>query len=170
MTCDRVQAELSRVMDEREALGSETAAHLLACDECGDFRVASIEMSRRYAQEVRAGIDRLRRLEGAVPSRKPGPPLRWLVSLAAAALLCWLGMGKSRVEPPAPQAPVVALAGSAPVPPATRGHLFGDRLPFDEAASFILDFQPRLPVRLDQEFLPAAPEPVEINLPRSLRF
>jgi hypothetical protein len=171
MTCDRVQAELSKAMDEQGTLCSETTAHLLTCGECGDFRASSTEISQEYATEVRAGIDRLRRLEGAVPPKKRRRLIRVLAPLAAAALLCWLGMGKSQGDPPSSPAPSVALMKAAPVRPALRVRLFEARSPFDDEVTFVLDLRPKLPLRLDQEFLPDRSDLSEIiSLPRSLRF
>jgi len=170
MTCDRVQAELSRAMDEPRTLGSEAAAHVRTCDECGDFHATSIDLSRRYAREVRSGIDRLRRLEGGIPPRKPLRPARLLLPLAAAALLFGLGLSLSRGAAPLPPAPRVALTKISSLKPAPRARLLEDRSPFEEEVSLLFDLQPKLPLRLDQEFLPDLSERAEISLPRSLRF
>jgi hypothetical protein len=79
-------------------------------------------------------------------------------------------MGKSKVEPPASPAPAVALTRTSPVQPPSRVRLFEDRTPFDEEVSFVLDLEPKLPRRLDQEYLAEPSDRSEISLPRSLRF
>ncbi len=153
MTCERVQVELSRAMDEDVELSSGSQRHLAVCAECAEFRESSIEIARRYGMQVRAGIDRLRGL----PSPRPRFSARkkWLAPLAAALLLCWWSAGP--VQTP-PRAVVVAS------PAHSRSW------PLDEAELSFISIRDVLPVQLHDEF-PLEPSSVsEISLPRDLRF
>ena len=150
MMCDRVQAELSRGMDEDLELSSDSSRHVATCVECAEFRETSIEIERRYANQVRAGIDRLRPMEKPRARRTP-----WLVPLAAALLLCWWS---AEPKPSIPQAVAVA--------PAAHVRIW----PIDEAGLTFISIRDVLPVRLHQEFLPEAQSVSEITLPRDLRF
>lgn len=153
MICDRVQSELSRTMDEPHGLSPQSARHLSICSECAEFEETAADVERRYRVRVRAGIDRLRRLEA--PRRFPKrAPAGGLLSFAAALLLCWWS-----AEPTAP--PVLVRVD----PPAAAAPL---RIwPVDEEDLSFISVRDFLPVRLDDEFWPAEPE---IVLPRSLRF
>jgi hypothetical protein len=153
MMCDRVQAELSRGMDEDVGLSSDSSRHLAICAECAGFRETSIEIAQQYGTQVRAGIDRLRGLES--PRPRAAARKAWLIPLAAAVLLCWW---IAEPAPSAPPAPVVA-------PPA-QVRIW----PIDEEGLTFISIRDVLPVRLHQEFLPDAPSPTEISLPRNLRF
>lgn len=149
MRCDRVQADVSRSMDEAFVLPPESGRHLSTCAQCAEFREKAADVGRRYRRVVRAGIDRLRPQQRFPVRRK----LSWLIPLAAALLVCW------GVPAPAPQPPAVAQARPLPAPPVRIW-------PVDEEVSFI-SVPDLLPVRLGDEFWPAE---TEIDLPRSLRF
>ena len=153
MTCDRVQSELSRAMDEDVELSSASRRHLAVCEECAEFQESSIGIGRRYGMQVRAGIDRLRGL----PS--PGPrfsaPKRWLMPLAAALLLCWWS-----AQPV--QTPPRAAVASSPAPSRSW--------PLDEAELSFISIRDVLPVQLHDEFHLEPPSALEISLPRDLRF
>ena len=153
MMCERVQAELSRGMDEDVELSSDSSRHLAICTECAEFRETSIEITRTYGTHVRAGIERLRGLDS--PRPRPAARKTWLVPLAAAVLLCWWSAGP---EPSTTRAVVVAS------PPQAR------IWPVDEAGLSFLCVRDLLPVRLHDEFLPEPPSVSEITLPRDLRF
>lgn len=153
MICDRAQADLSRTMDEDHDLSPEASRHLSVCAECAEFRETAVDVSRRYQIQVRAGIDRLRQLETQRP--RFSPRRKWLIPFAAAVLLCWWG-GEPR--------PPVALVKAAPAPPSPR------IWPVDEAETSFISIRDFLPVRLDDEFLPARASESEITLPRGLRF
>jgi hypothetical protein len=155
MICERVQAELSRAMDEGHVLSPDVARHRSVCAECAEFEELTNEFSRRYRGQVRAGIERLR---GRTPvtHRFPRKGLSWSAPLAAALLIVCLGA-------PGEEAPVLArinpVATSAPIP----------RIwPVDEDLSF-LSVRDLLPVRLEDEFLPPQSF-VEVALPKDLRF
>ena len=152
MTCERIQAELSRGMDEDLELSSESSRHLSICAECAEFREASIAIARHYGIQVRAGIDRLRGLES--PRPRSGSRKGWLVPLAAALLLCWWSMAPKQAAPP-PAAPL----------PAAQVRIW----PVDEEGLTFISVRDVLPVRLHDEFLPE-PAVSEISLPRDLRF
>ena len=153
MTCDRIQAELSRAMDEDVELSSASRRHLALCAECAEFRESSTEIARRYGTQVRAGIDRLRGLPAPRP-RFPAPKT-WLAPLAAALLLCWWS-----AEPDQPPPRPVVAASPAPC----------RNWPLDEAELSFISIRDVLPVRLHDEFPPEPPSVSEISLPRDLRF
>lgn len=154
MICDRVQAEVSRTMDESHVLSPQSARHVSICSECAEFEETATDVARRYRVQVRAGIDRLRRLEA--PRRFPKRATAgWLVPLAAALLLCWWG-----AEPIAPKVLVQAAPAVTSAPPLRIW-------PVDEEDLSFISVRDFLPVRLDDEFWPSEPE---IVLPRSLRF
>jgi hypothetical protein len=162
MICDRVQAELSDTLDEGGALSSRAARHLSGCPDCEAFRAESLGLAERYAKEVRAGIERLRGAEPeAAPRRRPA---LWSAALAAACVLCWWG----RVPTP-PAAPVVP-APAAAATPASRTRLFESPELVDRAEVSFLFEREVLPVRLNQDLLPARSDLSEIRLPPSLRF
>jgi hypothetical protein len=169
MTCDRVQAELSASLDEGGALSPRAARHLSGCEDCEAFRTQTIDLSERYAREVRAGIGRLRGTDPAAPPRGPRRrPGLLSAALAAACLLgCWglvPGSPAPRVAPDVDRTPVPAG------PPASRARLFESPELFDrEEVSFLFERE-ALPVRLDQDLLPVRAELSEIRLPPSLRF
>jgi hypothetical protein len=153
MTCERVQVDLSRAMDEGVELSSGSQRHLAVCAECAEFRETSADIGRRYGLRVRTGIERMRRLEPPRPrlsARKP-----WLAPLAAALLLCWWS-----AEPVGTARPAAPVAVAPPV-----------RIwPVDEAGLSFISVRDVLPLRLHDEFLPEPPAVSEISLPRDLRF
>jgi len=171
MNCRRAQSEFSRSLDEAAPLSSEAEHHLSTCEDCGSFRDATVAVERRYRGQVRAGIDRLRRLDR--PSFRPRPasrPRLWIP--VAAALLIW-GWGwatwKPSVQPSTPQ-PVAVRTEPKPV---RRTMLFEDVGLLDRIGpelSFLQVGEPRLPHRLDQELLSIRMTEPEIALPRNLRF
>jgi hypothetical protein len=135
-------------MDEDRVLSSESARHVSVCADCAEFQETAADVLHGYRHVVRAGIERLRRVEPPrLYSRRAWT--RWLLPLTAALLCCW------GTEPPAPP----ALVQSAPAP--------SPRIwPLDEDLSF-LSIRDPLPVRLDDPYWPAAPE---VELPVHLRF
>lgn len=163
MTCDRVQAALSRALDGgREP--TELADHLAGCPECAEFAEVSADVAARYRTRVRAGVDRLRRATPSKAARRV--PVRRLLPVAAALLLVFLSVPLLRRPwaPPAPAAPAVSAL----------------RVPlYDGPAPEPVDLQvlawmpePPLPRRLDQE-LPGSPGldvDVSVALPPGLRF
>lgn len=162
MTCDRVQADLSRAMDGEIVLPSAVWDHVSECDECQAFQDAAADVGRRYRIQVLAGIDRLRRLEPAtLPSRRASKA-RLLMPVAAAMLLCWWA-----VRPAQPPATVVVAAPQASTLP--RIGFLNDVFAAEEV-SFLHSPAVVLPVRLDLELLPGESTGPEIALPRSLRF
>jgi hypothetical protein len=161
VSCEHVQAEISRTLDEGGALPPRAIRHLSGCADCEAFRGESAEFAERYAREVRAGIERLRGVEKrAVPQRRP---LLLSAALAAACLLCWWG----RAATP-PSAPVLVTTPSAA--PSSRVRLFESPELLERAEVSFLFEREVLPVRLDQDLLPARSELSEIHLPASLRF
>jgi len=162
MTCDRVQAEISRSHDEDQDLSPEAARHLAGCADCDEFRKDSLEIAALYAGEVRAGIDRLR---GGEPTpRAEVRRLRTLLPAAALLLVCW-GIAAVKTEVP-PARPVASSA--APAPDASRPRVLPSLPDLDDLG--LLVERPPIPLRLDQEFLPTRIDASEISLPRSLRF
>ncbi|HVE42911.1 MAG TPA: hypothetical protein VNM14_23725 [Planctomycetota bacterium] len=163
MSCELVQAEISRTLDEGGALLPRAARHLLECPDCEEFRVGAIRLTERYATEVRAGIDRLRGTGKAAAA--PRRPALLAAAFAAACLLGWWGM----IQTP-PAAPAVVRAPEAAVLPASRVRLFeSPELVDREEVSFLFERE-ALPVRLDQDLLPTRSDLSEIHLPASLRF
>jgi len=161
VSCEQVQAEISRTLDEGRALPPRAIRHLSGCADCEAFRSESAEFAQRYATEVRAGIDRLRGVE-----KTPGPrrrPRLIAAALAAACLLCWWGRGAA--PPPAP-----VLVTTSPAAPASRVRLFESPELLERAEVSFLFEREVLPVRLDQDLLPARSERSESHLPASLRF
>jgi hypothetical protein len=89
------------------------------------------------------------------------------LALAAACLLAWWGTVAVSPAPPALPAVVFAPAAAAP---ASRVRLFESPELLDrEEVSFLFERE-ALPVRLDQDLLPAPPDQAETLLPSSLRF
>jgi hypothetical protein len=160
MTCDRVQAEISRSLDEDHDLSPEAARHLMICGDCDDFRSDSIRIASGYAAEVRAGIDRLRGVESAPPprSRRAG-----LLLAAAAALLLMIASIQSEAPPPRAVSRRPAPEAAGPRPRVL------DSLPDLDELGLLVEREP-IPVRLNQDFLPTRIDVSEISLPRSLRF
>jgi hypothetical protein len=152
-TCDRVQAELSRRMDENHVLSSDSARHRSICAECAEFEETASEVSERYRIQVRAGVERLRGAVAPAP-RLPRKRLPWLIPLAAALLCCLWAPKEEPVR-------VVAIAKAAPAPVPPR------IWPIDEEDLSFLTVRDPLPVRLHDAFWPAEPE---IELPKNLRF
>lgn len=160
MTCDQVQAELSRAIDEGRE-GSAVGGHLSLCPACGEFLALSERLADRYRRQVRRGIDRLGR---SMPVRRPRPsPARLLLPLAAAVLIL---LSVPVHAPPRISAPPARAAGS-------RVPLFDVVAP-DPVDLQILAWSGDLPLprRLDQDLPgPGALEPDPgLSLPAGLRF
>ena len=177
MTCTQARQELSREMDgEVPSSPDGLARHLRDCRDCGDFRSAAAMVAAEYRRRVRSGIELLRRSEGGAPW-EPGPVrrsrLRWrwaAVPLAAAGLLCWFGLDASRPADPIPDKPALA---ARPFPPSPRLRLIDDLFKHEdpeEDGPLVLGQDLFLPLRLEQDLLPARPEEAEVRLPSSLRF
>jgi len=160
MTCDRVQAELSRALDDNRDLAA-FGAHLSVCSDCSDFATASWDLAARYRKQVIQGIDRLRRSPPPPVLRRTSSP--WLRSLAA-ALWVLLSVPLPPHEGPPAGSPAAASA----------------RVPlFDEVRIDLIDLQllawagePPLPRRLDQDLPTAFSFDFEpsVALPSRLRF
>jgi hypothetical protein len=174
VNCDRAQAALSERMDGESLLSPETAEHLSTCAECCEFHSTTVELSLRYEVQVRQGIDRMRQAEGLppwgldAPRRSRGVKARLLIPLAAALLLCWWGMERSKPKTPASPAvsSVALVVVKAPLlsdPALPRLRLFDDLATIDAGEEY-------LPLRLDQDLLPRRLSGSEVTLPSSLRF
>lgn len=178
MTCDRIQRDLSRVMDDELSPQDAAAAldHASTCAECGEFRRGAVEVMGRYRSQVLSGVDRLRKGAAAqVWTSKNSRRRRMvaLVSLAAVAMVCWVG--GTRSTPPTSSLQSVAVAGMPlTVSPKAAFHRFFDTLGEDEddeeSPSLAYGRGLPLPVRLDQDFESSSGVPAVIDLPRSLRF
>ena len=160
MRCDRVQAEVSRALDEDRDLAA-FGAHLSVCSACSDFATVSREVAGRYRKRVIQGIHRLRR--DAPPRVMRRSAASWLLPLAAAVLVFMSMPLRPPEGPPAGSSP----AASARVPL------------FDEVRIDLIDLQvlawagePPLPRRLDQDLPTAFSFEFEpsVALPSSLRF
>jgi hypothetical protein len=160
MSCDRIQFELSRAIDEHRDLAAFDA-HLSVCHDCGDFATVSRDLGERYRRRVTQGIDRLRR--GMPPATQKRRPAGWLLPLAAAFSVLW----SVPLRPPPPLPAIWASPASARVP------LYDD-VRFDpvDLRALAWSGEPPLPGRLDQD-LPSSLSPDAdpgITLPSTLRF
>ncbi|HLY08355.1 MAG TPA: hypothetical protein VKW04_03510 [Planctomycetota bacterium] len=160
MSCDGIQAGVSRAIDESRDL-ADFERHFAVCSECREFAASSLDLAGRYRRQVRRGIDRLR-MATTTPAAGRSPA-RWLIPLAAAALvLCSVPLRR----PPA-ESPGRLPAASARVP------LF-DGVPSDPPDLRLLAWsgEAPLPRRLDQDLPSVVPVDVEpsVELPSSLRF
>jgi len=160
MTCDRVQAGVSRALDEDRDLAA-FGAHLSVCSDCSDFATASMGLGARYRNQVLQGMDRLRRV--------PPPPVirrsssSWLIPLAAAVVVLLSVPLRPQENPPAESPP----AAAARVP------LFdGVRIDLIDLQLLAWAGEPPLPRRLDQDLPTAFSFEFEssVALPPRLRF
>lgn len=151
--CDRIQAELSEHLDGRR-LGAAARRHLEACDDCTEFLSSSRELASRYKAQVDRGLARLRR-EPVVAT--PRRSLSAVLAIAAAAFLLAIPAAEVVVAPP-------------PAEPACV-RLYDDVPPLAEVALPLVWIpESFLPVRLEQDLLPAPEVDVVAVLPPSLRF
>ena len=157
MSCVRIQARLSRAIDDRRGL-SAFEGHLAVCSDCDDFATTSLEFAEHYQSQVLRGIEGLRRT--GPPFRAARPPLRRLIALAATVLAL---LSAALPPAPVPSAPPVA---SARVP------LFdGVRVYPVDVPLLVWSGEPRLPRRLDQDLPGSLRIEIEpIRLPTNLRF
>jgi hypothetical protein len=181
MTCDQVRLRLSREMDGESLPESPaTARHLWTCGDCHDFHATALEVSARYQRHVRSGIEGLRR--GAVltpwsvaaPRQSKARRVALGVSVAAACLLSWCVIDQGKRLVPALPVPQIAGAGRSLVAEASRGLRLSDDLRIvnevEEDVSLVFLREPLLPLRLDQDLLPARSIESDVVLPPSLRF
>jgi hypothetical protein len=157
MNCDRIQAELSDLLDGRR-LGAAAKRHLESCADCNEFLSASLEIAERYRSQIGRG---LRRLRPPAARRTPRPMAAALALVAVVALL-WIAIPKPAVD-------VVV----APVPVEPSCVRLYDDVPLAAEAPVSLVWIPEafLPVRLDQDLFPTASEAdVLAVLPPGLRF
>jgi hypothetical protein len=181
MNCDQVRFLLSREMDGESLPDSPTTVrHLSTCAACDDFRATALEISTRYRSHVRSGIERLRRGEVlppwgvAVPRLSKARRVALGVSVAAACLLSWCGMEQGKRLVPALPLPRVLGAHQNPVARASRSLRLFDELRVvtdtEEDISLVFLRDPLIPLRLDQDLLPARSVDSDVGLPPSLRF
>ncbi|MBV8878472.1 MAG: hypothetical protein JO332_00775 [Planctomycetaceae bacterium] len=156
MTCDELQAEFSRALDEGGSL-APYERHVAACSECSDFADAALELASRYRAQVLRGIDRLRCPSPTLVPRGPG--VRRLLPLAAAILV--LVSVPLRPAPP-PERPVPTAAAHVP--------LFDGMHLVPEDLGLAVAVDPPLPRRLDHDLPPLLEGDPSVLLPPDLRF